>query len=112
MTHHCLTFRVRGTLVQLEVFTAVEEAMTTEEIKSGKAAGEDEIRPKMLKVLIEREILWLTQVCEVARKISISLQDWQTGEHVQPTGRYYSLICQEKYINALKRNAKKLWNQN
>ena len=38
--------RIRGTLVLLEeVFTAVEVATTIEGIKSGKAAGEDEIRP-------------------------------------------------------------------
>ena len=50
-------------------------ATTIEEIESEKAAGEDEIRPKMLKVLTELEILWLTQVRQVAWKISKSPRD-------------------------------------
>ena len=58
-----------------EVFTAVEVATTIEGIESGKAAGEDEIRPRMLKVLTEQLILWLTQVCQVAWKISKSPRD-------------------------------------
>ena len=49
-----------------EVFTAAEVAMTIKGIKSGKAAGEDEIRPEMLKALTGEGILWLTRVCQVA----------------------------------------------
>ena len=49
-----------------EVFTAAEVARAIEEIKSGKAAGEDEIRPEMLKALTREGILWLTRVCQVA----------------------------------------------
>ena len=50
--------------------------MTIEGIKSGKAAGEDENRPKMLKVLTKQEIFWLTQVCQVVWKISKSSKHW------------------------------------
>ena len=49
-----------------EVFTAAEVATAIKEIKSGKVAGEDEIRPEMLIALTEEEILWLTRVCQVA----------------------------------------------
>ena len=49
-----------------EVFTAAEAAMAIKETKSGKAAGEDEIRLKMLKALNGEGILWLTQVRQVA----------------------------------------------
>ena len=49
-----------------EVFTAAEVATTIQEIKSGKVAGEDEIRPEMLIALTGEEILWLTRVCQVA----------------------------------------------
>ena len=49
-----------------EVFTAAEVATATKRIKSGKAADEDEIRPKMLKALAGEGIFWLTRVCQVA----------------------------------------------
>ena len=49
-----------------EVFTAAEVAMVIKEIKSGKAAGEDEIKHEMLKALTGEGILWLTQACQVA----------------------------------------------
>ena len=52
-------------LEEEEVFIAAEVATTIKGIKSGKAAGEDEIRPKMLKALTGELIRWLTRVCEV-----------------------------------------------
>ena len=61
-----------------EVFTAAEVATTIKEIKSGKAAGEDEIRPEMLKALTGEGILWLPRVCQVAWKFGKTLRDWQT----------------------------------
>ena len=48
-------------------------------LKSGKAAGEDEIRPEMLKALNGEEVCWLTRVCQVARKLGKTPKDWQTG---------------------------------
>ena len=48
-------------------------------IKSGKAAGEDEIRPEMLKALTGEGILWLTRVCQFARKLGKTPRDWQIG---------------------------------
>ena len=36
-------------------------------IKSGKAAGEDEIRLEMLKALTGEGIPWLTRVCLLAK---------------------------------------------
>ena len=59
----------RDTFREEEVFTAAEVATVIKGIKSGKAAGEDEIRPEMLKALTDgEEILWLTRVCQVAWK--------------------------------------------
>ena len=66
-------------LVEEEVFTAAEVAMAIKEIKSGKAAGEDEIRPEMLKALTGEGILWLTRECQVVWKFGKTPRDWQTG---------------------------------
>ena len=48
-----------------EVFTLTEVAAVIRGLKSGKAAGEDEIRPEMLKAL-NGGVRWLTRVCQVA----------------------------------------------
>ena len=66
-------------LVEEEVFTVAEVATAIKGIKSGKAAGEDEIRPEMLKALNREGILWLTLVCQVAWKFGKTPRDWQTG---------------------------------
>ena len=47
-------------------------------IKSGKAAGKDEIRPVMLKALTGERILWLTQECQVTWKYGKTPRDGQT----------------------------------
>ena len=59
-----------------EVFTAAEVA-TDKGIKSGKAAGEDEIKPEMLKALTGEGILWLMPVCQVGWKLGKTPRDWQ-----------------------------------
>ena len=88
-------------------------------IKSGKAAGKDEIRSEMLKALTGEGILWLMRECQVAWKFGKTARDRQTGviipifkkgDRKQCTNyrRIYSLVCQEKYMpNALKGNAEK-----
>ena len=48
-------------------------------IKSGKAVGENEIRPEMLKALTGEGILWLTRVCQVAWKCGKTPKYRQTG---------------------------------
>ena len=52
-----------------DVFTAAEEATAIKGIKSGKAAGADEIKPEMLKALTGEGILWLTRVCQLCRSL-------------------------------------------
>ena len=67
-------------LGEVEVFTAAEVATAIEKIKSGKAAaGEDEIRPKVLKALTGEGILWVTRVCQVEWKYGKPSRDCQTG---------------------------------
>ena len=46
-----------------EVFRLTKMAADIQGLKSGKVAGNDEIRPKMLKALNGEELGWLTSVC-------------------------------------------------
>jgi len=62
-----------------EVFTAREVTTAICRLKSGKAAGEYEIRPDMLKAFNSEGILWLTPVCQVAWKFGKTSKEWQTG---------------------------------
>ena len=52
-------------LTEAEVSTAVKS------LKAGKAPGENDIQPKMLKTMNNFGVCWLTCVCQVA---------WKTGE--------------------------------
>ena len=53
-------------LEEEEVFTAAKVTTVIKRIKSGKAVGENEIRPEMFKTLTGEGIFWLTRVCQVA----------------------------------------------
>ena len=48
-------------------------------LKSGKAAGVDEIRPEMLKALGGEGFAWITRVFQVAWDSGEAPMDWQTG---------------------------------
>ena len=58
-----------------EVFTAAEVATAIKGIKSGKAAGEDEIRLEMLKAQNAEGIFWLTRMRQVALKFGKTHRD-------------------------------------
>ena len=107
-----------------EVFTAAEVATAIKGIKSGKAAGEDEIRPEMLKALIGEGILWLTRVCQVTWKLGKTPRYWQPGvitpifkkgDRKQCTNyRGISLLSLpgKVYAKCLERKCREKWNQN
>ena len=59
-----------------EVFTAAEVATATKGIKSGKAAGEDEIRPEMLKALTWR------RNSLVNASVSSCVEVWQNSQRL------------------------------
>ena len=62
-----------------EVYTSTEVAAAIRGLKSRKAAGEDKIRPEILKALNEEGVRWLTRMCQVAWKLRKTPKNWQTG---------------------------------
>ena len=61
-----------------KVFTLTEVAAAIRRLKYEKAAGEDKIRPEMLKAL-NGGLHWLTRVCQVAWKLGKTPNDWKTN---------------------------------
>ncbi|CAF3419619.1 unnamed protein product, partial [Rotaria sp. Silwood2] len=61
-----------NTISTTEVTTAIKS------LKSGKAAGVDEIRPEMLKSLKSGGVDWLTRICRVAWTTGKAPLEWQT----------------------------------
>ena len=102
-----------------EVFTLTVVVAAIRELRSGKAAGEDEIRPEMLKALNREGVRYLTRVCQVAWKLGkhqkIGKQVWSflntrlaIVKNVQIIKEYHFLALQERYMPcALKGNAEK-----
>jgi hypothetical protein len=66
-------FREETSITMAEVSEAIKS------LKSGKAPGEDEIRPEMLKALDQEGVGWLSRVCQVAWKSGVAPKQWQTG---------------------------------
>ena len=105
-------------LREKKVFTVAEVATAITGIKSGKAGGEDEIRPEMLKALTGERILGITRVCQVARKFGKTTRDWQTGVTIsilkkgdckQCTNyRYHYSVCRKSISKLLERKRRKI----
>lgn len=73
LTNPVLHFRSRSSLHPDEVWNAVRR------LKSGKAAGVDEIRPELLKSLDGSGIEWLARVFQAAWDSGEVPLDWRTG---------------------------------
>ena len=111
-----------------EVFTLTEYSFsefitriaTMREVKSGKVANEDKIKPDMSKVLYEEGVRWLTKVCQVAWKLEKATKAWQTSVTISIYKNVDRNKCknyreishlnfrEKVYANALKVNAKKI----
>ena len=92
-------------------------------LKTGKAPGEDDIRPEMLKAMNIYGVRWLTRVCKVACSTGQAPKQWQTSvikckvylstkketrENAPIIGAYLLLVSRVRSMpNALKRNAVK-----
>ena len=59
--------------------TEVEVSTGIKSLKAGKAPGEDDIRPEMLKAMNNFGVCWLTRVCQVAWKTGEVPKQWQTS---------------------------------
>ena len=67
-------------LIRAETKLDVDEVWRAiHRLKSGKAAGVDEIRPEMLKALGGKGFVWLTRVFQAAWDSGEAPSDWQTG---------------------------------
>ena len=76
-------------------------------LKTGKAPGEDDIRPEMLKAMNIYGVCWLTRVCKVACRTGQVPKQWQTSgiipihkketrENALIIGAYLSSVSQER----------------
>ena len=93
-------------LGQDEVFTAAEVATAMKGIKSGKAAGEDEIRPEMLKALTGEGILWLTRVCQAEVESRTQGSSQSQGHKKNPRPRPRTAFPRTDTLEAKDRNAR------
>ena len=88
-------------------------------LKTGKAPGQDDIRPEMLKAMNIYGVRWLTRVCKVACSTGQAPKQWQTSvtlpihkkgdkRKAPIIGAYLSSVSRVRSMpNALKRNAVK-----
>ena len=76
-----------ATLIQIHKEQVGEDIQITEadvnsvikSLKTEKAPGEDDIRPKMLKAMNINGVRWLTRVCKVACRSGQAPKQWQTS---------------------------------
>ena len=78
---------VDATPIQIHEKQVVEDIQITEadvnavikSLKTGKAPGQDDIIPEMLKAMNIYGVRWLTRVCKVACSTGQAPKQWQTS---------------------------------
>ena len=58
--------------------TETDVRAVVKSLKTGKARGEDDIRPEMLKAMNVYRVHWLTRVFQVACRTGQAPMQWQT----------------------------------
>ena len=93
-------------LTQLERGTVIPFRSTSKSVTNSIILG-DITRSWLFEGLIVNllDLHHFESLVKLRGRLAKPPRDWQTGDHVRTTERYYSLICQGKYINA--RNAEK-----
>ena len=59
--------------------TEAEMSAVIKSLKAGKAPGEDDIQPEMLKTMNKFAVCWLTRVFQVSWKTGEIPKQWQTS---------------------------------
>ena len=83
-------------------------------MKTGKAPGEDGIKPKMLKTINVYGIRWLTRVCQEVCRNELAPTQWQTNVVIRKKKcancRIISLINVPDYVyaNCLEKNFREI----
>ena len=77
----------------LTINKIVPTSAVIKSLKTGKAPGEDDIRPKTLKAINMYGVRWLTHVCKLACRTEQAPKQWQTSVIIPIHKKGYKRKC-------------------
>ena len=83
----------RNMLRKIFKITEADVNAVIKSLKTGKAPGEDDIRPEMLKAMNMYGVRWLTRVCKVACRTGQAPKQRQTGVIISIHTKWEERIC-------------------